>query len=1310
GLTNSTIINNTTSIINYSGGYLCLNSTPTITNCIFYNNNNGNIVNVASIPVIKNSLIQGSGGSTAWVSSFGTDAGGNKDQNPLLTADFRLTACSPAVDAGHNAIASSLDLDKNIRIRNTTVDMGCYESNINTSIYGSRVYVDAAATGNNDGTSWANAFTDLQTALGIANCTGIIEIYVSKGTYYPTNDLNSNAVNNQFATFQMKNNLSILGGFSVVDGATSLALRNPSLYVTTLSGNIQNDNVSTNNVFNIINNYDVVLDTTAILDGFTVSGAYNNITGLGGGVINRNSSPKFLNCTFKDNFAGGTSTARGGGVHNINSSPIFRNCTFTNNNVSGINNGFGAGLSNDNSSPKISRCKFTNNTAQAPNAVGGGMYSNGGYGVIDNTLFSTNTGGAICADGSVLSMFNSTIAGNYGNTTTPGGLFLINGSGWYIANSIIYGNTLGAVTTVSSSPTFFYSNVEGSMPSSVWNNSIGVNGGGNRDIDPQFTPDYHLSICSPLVNGGDNGSTNGATIDLDNTTRIKSALVDFGCYESVYSNVMVYGTRLYVNATNTNTVKDGNSWGTAFTSLEDALTFSRSSCVTITEIYVSKGTYYPINNTLGVAVNNQYSCFQMKNNLSIIGGFSIADGITTLAARNPTLYPATLSGDIQQDGIDGNNVYNVINNFNTGIDTTAVLDGFYITGAWNNITGLGGGVINANTSPKFINCTIWGNFAGGTTTARGAGMHNINASPIIRKCSFVANNASGITAAFGAGLSNDNSFPKIEQCVFKDNIVNAANPAGGGIYSNGAGGSISNSLFTGNNGTAICADASIYTLYNTTIANNNGIPSLGRAGGLLLINSNFNILNSIVYGNSNGSVTNWSSTPTFYYSNVEGSGAPASWDNSYGINGGGNTSSNPLFTSDFRLQACSPLINAGDGGSVFGSVDLDNTARIKNGVLDVGCYETADIRPAILSAPEPAATFGSNTVTLNATVNGSNSINWYTSPTGGTSLFTGTSFTTSTISTSTYYYVEASNGTCATMPRVAIRAAVFPMYYSTGSNDAAALSNWNTQSNGTGNAATSFTDTARFIVQTGHILTLNGNNNLSFANNLLTIQANASMAINGTGSIQLAGNLVNDGIITGTGVVELNGSSAQTISGTGIISNLTINNAAGVSLLNEQKITGTLIPTLGVLTTNGNLTLTSNTNGTARIAAGTGNYIIGNVTVERFIPAGKRGFRFLTPTVTTTNFIKNNWQEGANNTSLMYANNQNPVPNYGTHITGSTTGLNGFDATLTGNPSLMQFDNATQTWNTGIANTYATNLIAGNAYRLMVRGDRSIDL
>ncbi len=230
--------------------------------------------------------------------------------------------------------------------------------------------------------------------------------------------------------------------------------------------------------------------------------------------------------------------------------------------------------------------------------------------------------------------------------------------------------------------------------------------------------------------------------------------------------------------------------------------------------------------------------------------------------------------------------------------------------------------------------------------------------------------------------------------------------------------------------------------------------------------------------------------------------------------------------------------------------------------------------------------------------------------------------------------------------------------------------------------------------------------------NSITLATAADITI--ATDLNIRGNLVNNGNIKGTGTLVLSGPRAQTVTGKGSIGNLSINNSNGVSIeagtSNMQEITGTLVLADGMLSTNGNLTLKSTSiSNTATIAAidGTINKgsISGKVTVERYIPAGKRGFRFITPGVSSTAPIKANWQEAATSAT------DDPRPGYGTHITGSIIDqANGFDGTPTGAPSLFQFDNTAQTWNSGIANTDNTPLSAGGAYRLFIRGNRSYNL
>jgi len=67
------------------------------------------------------------------------------------------------------------------------------------------IYVDIDATGNNDGTSWSNAFTDLQDALDKAFDGD--EIWVAEGTYKPTDTDDSNV------SFELGEGVTLYGGF-----------------------------------------------------------------------------------------------------------------------------------------------------------------------------------------------------------------------------------------------------------------------------------------------------------------------------------------------------------------------------------------------------------------------------------------------------------------------------------------------------------------------------------------------------------------------------------------------------------------------------------------------------------------------------------------------------------------------------------------------------------------------------------------------------------------------------------------------------------------------------------------------------------------------------------------------------------------------------------------------------------------------------------------------------------------------------------------------------------------------------------------
>jgi len=174
-----------------------------------------------------------------------------------------------------------------------------------------QIYVNATATGANNGTTWANAFTKVESALA---ATGN-NIWIARGTYKP-----EGAANDTTVSFRMTNSKNIYGGFAGTE--TTLAARNIALNPTILNGDmLGNDNVDSL-YFNKLDNrrhvlfIDSLVRGTIILDGLTVSGgATKDITSgtnrresSGGGVLSY-TSLVIRNCRFLNNFA-----RLGGGV------------------------------------------------------------------------------------------------------------------------------------------------------------------------------------------------------------------------------------------------------------------------------------------------------------------------------------------------------------------------------------------------------------------------------------------------------------------------------------------------------------------------------------------------------------------------------------------------------------------------------------------------------------------------------------------------------------------------------------------------------------------------------------------------------------------------------------------------------------------------------------------------------------------------------------------------------------------------------------------------------------------------------------
>lgn len=220
---------------------------------------------------------------------------------------------------------------------------------LSTQLYSNVIYVNTNIIGgDNDGTSWQDAYTNFQDA--IVEAVYGDSIWVAQGTYFPTSDTN------QDISFELKNGVKWFGGFQ--GNETELVQRDFDLYLTTLSGDIGIQGDSTDNSYHVV--YTMGSDNTTTLDGFlivdghavdliTPSGSPRN---FGGGLLidaigdDSIAKPKILNCIFKNNKARyGGGICLGKGYTNFHINPYIFNCHFIENTASVQQGGNGGAIS-----------------------------------------------------------------------------------------------------------------------------------------------------------------------------------------------------------------------------------------------------------------------------------------------------------------------------------------------------------------------------------------------------------------------------------------------------------------------------------------------------------------------------------------------------------------------------------------------------------------------------------------------------------------------------------------------------------------------------------------------------------------------------------------------------------------------------------------------------------------------------------------------------------------------------------------------------------------------------------------------------
>jgi hypothetical protein len=375
------------------------------------------------------------------------------------------------------------------------------------------IYVDSRADGADNGTTWADAYTNLQDALDVAHDG--MEIWVAGGPYFPDRD-SFGKPSGPHDTFTVRGpGVKVFGGF--LGSETSRQERNAFQHQTVVAGEAEKYHVVT------IDSYFGADENTAF-DGFIVTGGLADGDSKGG-----------------DNY--------GGGMIVFDANVVIANCWFVANHAEYA--GGALKISADN--VKIANCQFTDNSAGTLGfeGLGGAIWSLGGTQLV-NCLFHTNFAGiggfghaawfSTDVEGDAASLDNCTFTNNGPIDPTGDGTIGIDGV-LLVRNSIIWGNRTkddrsiaydeGDIVLVS------FSDVEG-----------GFDGEGNISVDPQFASSFvesfRLVKASPCTDVGDqrplppdfadldqNGDRSEVVpLDLELTPRVFGPGLNLGCFET----------------------------------------------------------------------------------------------------------------------------------------------------------------------------------------------------------------------------------------------------------------------------------------------------------------------------------------------------------------------------------------------------------------------------------------------------------------------------------------------------------------------------------------------------------------------------------------------------------------------------------------------------------------------------------------------------------------------------------------------------------------------------------------------------------
>lgn len=270
-------------------------------------------------------------------------------------------------------------------------------------VWSADIYVDADAPGANNGSSWLDAFNDLQAGLTAALPGDTVK--AAQGVYTPDPGAGSGS-EGRTASFTLKPGVQLKGGYA---GYSALSTwqgddRDTQVYITVLSGDLDGNDapIDPNNHAAVLgllsapsradNSYHVVtLSNTSpdtLLDGFTITGGNANgqddAWRQGGGIVARLASATIRDCTIMACSA----LNAGGGMYTHMGDPNVLGCAF----VANYAEYSGSGMFNWGADPNISACVFEYNVGNWQ-CDGAGVYNYQSNAAMVDCIFRHNDSG-----------------------------------------------------------------------------------------------------------------------------------------------------------------------------------------------------------------------------------------------------------------------------------------------------------------------------------------------------------------------------------------------------------------------------------------------------------------------------------------------------------------------------------------------------------------------------------------------------------------------------------------------------------------------------------------------------------------------------------------------------------------------------------------------------------------------------------------------------------------------------------------------------------------------------------------------------